>query len=156
MAWEYLKFFHLVFAFVMMGGIFLSQYAIVQARRTTEPSIFATFLKMSAFGGMLGAIGLVSVSVLGVLTAWQQDLSLTATGWLNAAYATVIVALVIPPLTFARWEKRAVALMPEAEAQGEVLPEQKRLVGGPQYRVVNSVMSALLVWMLVLMVFKPF
>ncbi|MDA0799563.1 MAG: DUF2269 family protein [Chloroflexi bacterium] len=156
MAWEYLKFFHLCFAFIMMGGIFLSQYAIVYARKTTEPGIFATYLKMSAVGGKMSMIGLVSVSLLGVLTAWQQDLDLTATGWLNAAYGTAILALIIPFFTFARWEKQAAQLMPDALTQGQVLPEQHRLVGGPQYRGINIVMTILIVWMLVLMVFKPF
>lgn len=156
MAWEYLKFFHIFFAFIMMGGIFLSQYAIVNARKTSEPRTFATYLKMSASGGMMAGFGLVSVSLLGVLTAWQQNLDLTATGWLNGAYGAAILAFIIPPLTFARWEKQAAALMPEAEEKGEVLPEQHRLVGGPQYRIVNIALSALLVWMLVLMVFKPF
>jgi uncharacterized membrane protein len=156
MAWEYLKFFHLFFAFIMMGGIFLSQYGIVNARKTTEPGTFATYLKMSAAGGKMSMIGLVAVSVLGVFTAWQQDLDLTATGWLNASYATAILALIIPYLTFVRWEKQAAQLMPEALAKGEVLPEQHRLVGGPQYRGINIVMTVLIIWMLVLMAFKPF
>jgi uncharacterized membrane protein len=156
MAWEYLKFFHIFFAFMMMGGITVSQYAIVNARKTNEPGTFQTYLKMSAVGGQMGMIGLAAVSILGVLTAWQQDLDLTGTGWLNAAYATAIVALILPPLTFARWEKQAALLMPEAQETSEVLPEQHRLVGGPQYRGVNIAMTALIVWMLVLMVFKPF
>jgi uncharacterized membrane protein len=156
MAWEYLKFFHIFFAFIMMGGIFLSQYGIVNARKTTEPGTFATYLKMSAAGGKMSMIGLLAVSLLGVLTAWQQDLDLTATGWLNGAYGAAILALVIPFFTFVRWEKQAALLMPDAQDQGEVLPEQHRLIGGPQYRIVNVVMTVLIVWMLALMVFKPF
>jgi hypothetical protein len=42
------------------------------------------------------------------------------------------------------------------EAAGEVLTAQKKLVGGIRYRVANSVLAGLLVWMLVLMVSKPF
>jgi uncharacterized membrane protein len=156
MAWEYLKFGHLFFAFMTMGGVSISQYAIVNARKTNAPGTFQTYLKMSAAGGMMTMIGLVSVSVLGVLTAWQQDLSLTSTGWLNATYGTVILLMVIPMLTFVRWEKQAAGLMDQAEENGEVLPEQHALVGGPQYRITNIVMTALIIWTLYLMVFKPF
>jgi uncharacterized membrane protein len=155
MAWEYLKFFHLLFAFIMMGGMFISQYAIIQARRTDEPGLFGIYLRMSKVGGSMAGGGLLVVSLLGGLTAWQQNIPMS-TGWLSAAYATAIVAFIIPPLTFARWEKQAAALMPDAEAQGEVLAAQKQLIAGPRFRVVNSIITALLVWMLMLMVFKPF
>ena len=155
-AWEYLKFFHIVFAFVMVGGISISEYAMVQARRTTEPATFGAFVRMSAAGGIVSGVSLIVVSVLGVLTAWQQHIPLTSTGWLNAAYATVIVATILPMATFARWGKKAEGLVPEALEKGAVLPEQKQLISGTRYHLVNGLMILLLVWVVYIMVFKPF
>jgi len=127
---------------------------LARARRTSDPGMFETYLRMSKFGGSFAGSGLVAVSLLGVLTAWQQHILLTSMGWLNAACGTAIAAFIIPPLTLARGEKQAAVLMPEAA--GEVLTAQKKLVGGIRYRVANSVLAGLLVWMLVLMVSKPF
>lgn len=59
----------------------------------------------------MSEIGLLAISLL-VVTAWQQDISPYSTGWLNAAYATAIVAFVIPLVTFARCGKQAALLMP--------------------------------------------
>ena len=92
---------------------------------------------MSAFGGMLAGGGTVLVSILGILTAWQQGWALTSTGWLLAAYVSVFVAIVVPPLTLKKYGDKAKALMSEAYQKGEVLAEQRRLVSGPQARAAE-------------------
>lgn len=49
MAWEYLKFFHLVFAFVLVSGIGLALYATQMAAHTSNPRGFDLFLSMARF-----------------------------------------------------------------------------------------------------------
>ena len=66
------------------------------------------------------------------------------------------MATVVPPLTLKKYGDKAKALMPEAYQKGAVLPEQQRLVGGRQARAVELFMWALLAFIIVLMVFKPF
>lgn len=156
MAWEYLEFFHIAAAFIVVSGIAISEVAVRRARKTDDPKIFATLMGIAKIAGPMTGAGLVLAGILGVLTAWREGLPLTTTGWLNAAYAATIVALVVPPLTFLRWERAVMALMPQAVQQGEVLPEQKAILGGPAWRATNLFMSALLVFIVVLMVFRPF
>jgi hypothetical protein len=156
MAWEYLKFFHIAVAFAMAGGIAISLYAIFQARQTAEPATFEIYSRMNGLGGMITAGGFVVASVLGVLTAWQMHIPLTSTGWLNAAYATVAIMAFVSSLTFARWQKRTDSLTAEAREKGAVLPEQKRLIAGSRTGITWLFMMIMLVWLLYVMVFKPF
>lgn len=156
MLWEYLKFFHIIAAFMMVGGIMMSEVVVRRARKTTDPQTFGTYMGLGRTSGITSSVGLVLASIFGVLTAWRMGLPLTTTGWLNASYGIAIVATLVPPLTFVRWERQASALMPQAVERGEVLPEQQRLIGGPQFIAVNAFMSFLLVLILVLMVFRPF
>ncbi len=156
MAWEYLKFFHLVFGFVLVSGVVLAAYAEVMAPRTRDLGQFEAYLKVGNFGGMLAGLGTVMASVFGILTAWQQNWPLTSTGWLSATYVVMIVAFITTLITLKRYGDRAVALMPEARAGGEVLPEQIDLVSGPKARFAGLFLWGLLVFVIVLMVFKPF
>ena len=118
MAWEYLKFFHLVFGFVLVSGIVLAAYAEVMAPRTRDLGQFEAYLKVGNFGGMLAGLGTVMASVFGILTAWQQNWPLTSTGWLSATYVVMNATTITTLITLKRYGDRAVALMPEARAGG--------------------------------------
>ena len=72
MAWEYLRFFHLVFGFLLVSGVVVAAYGSFCAPGTRDPQRFEIYLNMSVFGGMLAGGGTVLVSILGILTAWQQ------------------------------------------------------------------------------------
>ena len=105
---------------------------------------------------MLAGGGTLLTAVFGILTAWQQNWPLTTTGWLSATYVVVIVAFITPLLTLKRYGDRAMALMPEAREKGEVLPEQMDLITGPKARVAGLFLWGLLIFIIVMMVFKPF
>ena len=155
MAWEYLKFFHILFAFMLVTGIGLIQYGQARARKTQDPGEFGLYLSMTKSGGMITGIAVIIVGILGILTAWQQKLALTETTWLNLSYAITIVATVTPPLTLKKWGEAAGKLMPQAIQQGRVLPEQTALLSSMRYRGVDLFMNVLLITIIVLMVFKP-
>jgi uncharacterized membrane protein len=155
MAWEYLKFFHIVFAFLLVTGVGLIQYGHARAMRTQDPREFGLFLSMTRSGGMITGIAVIVVGILGILTAWQQKWLLTDTLWLNISYALTIVGTILPPLTLKRWGEAAGKLMPQAIQQGKVLPEQRALIGSVKYRGVDLLMNALLIAIIIVMVFKP-
>ena len=77
-------------------------------------------------------------------------------GWLIAAYITVVVALIVPGATFARWGAEADKLYPEALQKGEITPRLRELTVGPKPRAVEAFMWAVLIFILYDMVYKPF
>ena len=157
MAHEYLKFFHLIFAFVMVGGIVLAIYGTAKAVKTEDPDQFEGHLKAGETGGKLASVGLIAVSIFGVLTAWKQGWPLTSTGWLNATYVSVFIGGIVMPMAFdMRNAKKVKALMPKAREAGKVLPEQVRILAGPAARLTGVINMGILIFIVVLMVFKPF
>lgn len=155
MAWEYLKFFHLMFAFVLVTGVFLAQYGTARARRTDDVQAFGIYLSLSKSGGMLSGLSVVAVGILGILTAWEQGWELTGTRWLEISYLITILGAVVPPLTLKRWGDAAAKMMPRAIESGSVLAEQKELISSPRFYAVDMFMNTMLILIIVLMVFKP-
>lgn len=155
MASEYLKFFHLMFAFVLVTGVVMAQYGVFKARRTEDVNSFGVYLSLSKTGGMLSGMSVFAVGVFGILTAWEQGWELTGTRWLEISYAITIIGAVLPVLTLKRWGEAAGKMMPQAMEQGRVLPGQRELITGPRYRAVDTFMNTLLVIIIALMVFQP-
>ena len=153
---EYLRFFHIASAFLLVSGIALAVYGGQRATRTKDVDQFEMHLNTAKTGGIIATVSTVIVSVLGVLTAWRLHLPLTSTGWLIASYITVFAAVALPNMIEARNGIKAMNLMPQAREKGEVLPEQIHLIDGPIPRLAGLVNLGLLIFILVLMVFKPF
>ena len=156
MAWEYLRFFHIAIAFLYVGAVALAVYGQQRAVRSRSPQVFEIYLRTAAFGGMMAGVGIVLASVFGVLTAWQQGWPLTSTGWLLGAYISVFVMLFLGIFVQRRNTNKALALLPQAQETGQVLPEQFRLIDGLAARLTNLLSMGLLVFVIVLMVFRPF
>jgi uncharacterized membrane protein len=155
MSWEYLKFFHIMFAFMLVTGVSMAQYGALKARRTEDVHAFGVYLSLSKSGGMLSGMSVFAVGILGILTAWDQGWQLTGTRWLEISYVITVIGTVLPPLTLKRWGEAAGKLMPQAMQQGRVLPEQTALIASTRYRAVDTFMNTLLVLIIILMVFKP-
>ena len=156
MVWEYLKFFHLLFAFVLVSSIGLALYATQRAAHTSDPRGFDLFLSMARFGGILAAIGSVLTGFFGFLTAWKQGWPLTSTNWIIAAYISLFVAILIGFLVDRRHGEKARGMMQRAYQVGSVLPEQIQLIDGVSARFFGAANAGILVFLIVLMVFKPF
>lgn len=146
---------HISFAFFIVVGSSMALYAEVNASRTSDPLLFGAFIRMTGFAGKLAGTGSVLASVFGTILAWRAGWELTD-GWLMAAYAAAIIAVVVPPLTLVRQTSRVAALMPKAIEQGSVLEEQKAILHSPVFVGAAAFMWALLVFIMVDMVFKPF
>ena len=156
MAWEYLKFFHLIFAFLLVTGIGLALYGTQRAAHTSKPSAFDLFLREARFGGILAAFGSVLTGIFGVLTAWKQGWALTSTNWIIAAYISLFIAILIGFFVDRRNGEKARGLMQKAYQDGKVLPEQIQLIDGIRARLSALANAGILVFLIVLMVFKPF
>lgn len=146
---------HVLFVFLLLGALGMITYSSVMVARTEDIQKFGIYLSIGATGGMISGGALVLTGIFGFLSAWEAGWRLTE-GWLIAAYATTIVALLVPTFTFKPWGERASALMPEALKEGRILPEQKELMTSTKYRAIEGFMYALLVFIAYVMVFKPF
>jgi uncharacterized membrane protein len=140
--------------FLLLSAIGITTYSSVRAGRASDVKEFGIFLKMGDTGGMLAGLSGVLIGIFGVLTAWEIGYRLTAT-WLILAYIVVATAVIVPVFTFKRWGERAAELMPEAEAKGEVLAEQRDLASGPRVRAAEAFLIGLVVFVLYVMIYKP-
>ncbi len=152
---DFLVFMHILFLAILLSGIGVANYASIRAGRTNDVREFGIYLKMGSTGGMLAPVALIAMAIFGVWAASEIGYSLTD-GWLIAAYITVVVAMVVPGVTFARWGSEAEKLMPEALEKGEILPRQRELITGTRARITEAFMMALLIFILYDMVYKPF
>lgn len=152
---DFLTFMHIFFLAFLLSGIGVANYATIRGARTEDVKEFSIYLQMANRAGMMIPIALIAMGIFGVLAAWEIGYSLTD-GWLIAAYITIVVALVVPGATFARWGAEADKLMPEALEKGEITPRIKELTVGPKARAVELFMFGLLIFILFDMVYKPF
>ncbi len=150
-----LELLHILFVFLLLGALGMITYSSVMVARTEEVEKFGIYLSIGNTGGMISGIALVFVGIFGFLSAWEIGWRLTE-GWLIAAYASTIVALIVPSVTFKPWGEKATKLMEQAYKEGRVLPEQKEILTGTKYRATEAFMYGLLVFIAYVMVFKPF
>ncbi len=152
---DFLTFMHIFFVALLLFTLGALTFASVRLRRTDDLNEFRIFMNLMMTGGMLAPIGLIGAGIFGVLAAWEIGFELTA-GWLIAAYIASGVALVVPALTFKPWGEAADRLMEQATSEGRILDEQKELMTGTRYTAVELFMNGLLIFILFVMVYKPF
>ncbi len=145
-------FFHLVGAFLFVGGLLVAAVAFEAARRRTEPAEIALLLGLSRWGVVLVGIGGVVVLggglwLAGVVHAFGEP-------WLDAAIALFVVTVALGGAGGQR-PKRARLLATKLAAEGGDTAELRRLLHDGAGRAVNYVAVALVVAILVLMVWRP-
>ncbi|MBI2867893.1 MAG: DUF2269 family protein [Chloroflexi bacterium] len=157
MSWEYLKLFHIIFVLVFFAGTIVSMMAGMRAEKAAalETIVALTGLGKNA-AKFLTIPSFILVGVFGVLTAREQGLSLTDTGWLNAAYSASVLGFLLGVLVMYRSEAKAHALAARDLAAGKKSEELEKALRSPVPKIVGPLLHGLVLYILVLMVFKPF
>ena len=154
---DFFRFMHIVLVLIFFSGTVVN--AVLMARAAKEPSIQA----VAPLGKMAGQVAifmiylpLILVGIFGVLTAQQQHIPLTGTGWLDAAYVSTIVGFLVGVFVMGGHGRAAKSLIIEAMKQGKKTPELQAHLNSKTPKIVGMLLDGLIVWIIVLMVFKPF
>jgi uncharacterized membrane protein len=147
-------FFHLLGAFLFVGGAIVAGLGFEAARRRRRPGEIALLLELTRVGVLLVGAGAALVLPFGLwlvhLGRWGYG-----AGWVDAALALFVAVSVLGAVGGQR-PKRARKLARRLADQGEPeSPELERLLDDPLARALNYLAAALVVAIVVLMVFKP-
>lgn len=151
---DYALFFHLLGAFLLVGGVIVAGVAFEAARRQYRPEAIALLLGLTRIGVLLVAAGVLLVLPFGL---WLVDLEGIGygTGWIDAALALLVVVAVVGAVGGQR-PKRARRLASRLAEEGEdETAELRALLDDRAALALNYVSAALVVAIVVLMVFKP-
>lgn len=157
MASEYYKFFHIVFVLIFFSGVIVSMMSMIRAQREPNIHTVRTLVRTADHAGLfMVTLPLILTGVFGILTAWQQKIPLTDTGWLNAAYGATIVMFVAGGVVFGGQTRRAVRLADRDVPQDAKSPEIQAVLSSPIPRIAGPLLMGLMIYIIVLMVFQPF
>jgi uncharacterized membrane protein len=151
---DWALFFHLVGAFLFVGGAIVASVAFEVARRRTRPSEIALLLGLTRVGVLLVALGSVILLPFGL---WLVHLGRIGygTGWVDAAFGLFVVASVIGGIGGQR-PKRARRLAEQLAREGDVeTVELRTLLDDRLALLLNYASAVLVVGIVVLMAFKP-
>ena len=156
MAWEYLKVFHLLFMMVFFAGTIVSTMAGMRARKAQKIETVATLTRMSSSAGLfLTTPAFMLTGLFGVLTAQQQNLALTGTAWLDAAYGATVIVFVLGIGVMVRRDVRAARLAARDQGMGSRSAELDAALSERLPMVVGPVVHLLVVYLIYMMVFQP-
>lgn len=151
---QWLLAFHVLFAFLMLGGGVMAGALHVAAMRREIPSEVATLLGLIRGGVIFAGLGSLGALVFGMALTSHLNLSM-GDPWLSAAFALWVVSLALGgaggrPMRHARY------LAEKLAAEGDQPSAELRAkVAAPVPLVLNWGSGVLTVAILVLMVWKP-
>ena len=145
---QWALFFHLLGAFVFVGGLTVAAVGFEAARRKTEPAEIALLLGLTRWGVALVAGGGIVVLACGFWLAGEVHAN--GDGWLDVALA-LFIATVALGIVGGQRPKKARKL---AESGGDPA-EIRRLLDDPVGRAINYAGVVLVLAILVLMVWRP-
>ena len=101
----------------------------------------------------------ILLGIFGVLTAWQEHRPLTGGAgnwWLVVAYFALGAAVLIGLTVMLPHSAKAEKVAAEAAAKGQKTPELQKVLSSPVPKIAGNFLTLLIIFFLVLMVFKPF
>lgn len=147
-------FLHLFGVLLFVAGIVLAGVAFESARRKDRPEEIALLLGLTRSGVALVGLGGMLLFVCGLWLVGLEGIGY-GTGWVSAAIALFVVALVLGGLGGQRPKQARLLATRLAEEGGSVSPELRSLLDDPLSRLENYASAVLIVAVLALMVFKP-
>jgi uncharacterized membrane protein len=139
-------FFHLLGAFLFVGGTIVAGVAFEVARRRQNPAEIAAILQLARVGVVLVGPGGLLVLAFGLWLVNLQHVGYGA-GWVDAALVLFVAAGALGSIAGQK-PKRA----RELALQGHDVHE---LLDDPMTRALNYLAAAIVVAIVALMVFKP-
>ena len=147
-------FFHLVGAFLFVGGVIVAGVAFEVARRRRRPDEIALLLGLTRIGVLLVAVGVLLVLPFGLWLVHLGDWGYGA-GWVDAALALLAAASILGAIG-GRRPKRARKLASRLAAEDDAeTSELRALLDDPLTLAFNYTLLLLVVAIVVLMVVKP-
>lgn len=148
-------FLHIAGALAFVAGIAVAAAAFESARRRERPAEIALLLGLARTAVPLVVLGALLVLACGLWLAGLEDGAGYGTGWVDAAIALFVVALVL-----GGWggqaPKRAREHAARLAASGEPADRRLReLLDDRRAALANYASAALVIAILALMVFKP-
>lgn len=148
-------FLHIAGVLLFVSGVVVAGVGFESARRRQRPAEIALLLGMTRWGVALVAAGGLLLLACGLWLVGLEDDVGFGTGWIDAAIALFVAAMVLGGLAGQR-PKRARKLATRLAGEGEeASPSLRALLDDPLSRAANYVSAALIVAILALMVFKP-
>jgi uncharacterized membrane protein len=144
-------FFHLLGAFLLVGGTVVAGVAFEAARRRNRATEIALLLGLTRIGVVLVGVGALLALGFGLWLVRLGDWGF-GTGWVVAALVLFAVMAVVGAAGGKR-PKQARRLAAELEAAPT--PELRALLDDRASRALNYVSALLLLAIIALMVFKP-
>ncbi|MBM4405779.1 MAG: DUF2269 family protein [Chloroflexi bacterium] len=157
MAWEYLKFFHIVFVLTFFSGTIVSMMTGIAAAKAKSIESVAILTGIAARAAKFVTIpSFILVGIFGVLTASEQNLDLTGTGWLNAAYVASILGFILGLAVLTRHGAKAAKLAARDAQAGKKSEGLEKELNAPLPKIVGPLLHLLVAYIIVLMVFQPY
>ena len=147
-------FFHLLGAFLLVGGTVVAGVAFEAARRRDDPREIALLLGLTRIGVLLVALGTLLVLAFGLWLVHLGDWGY-GSGWVVSALVLFALMVVIGAAAGQR-PKRARKLAERlCDERAGSTPELRALLDDRAALAANYVSALLLLAIIVIMVFKP-
>jgi hypothetical protein len=147
-------FLHLLGALAFVAGVAVAGIAFEVARGRQDAAEVALLLGLTRHGVALVGLGGLLLFVCGLWLVGLEDVGF-GTGWVLAAIALFLAAVVLGALGGQRPKRARLLATRLAESDEAVTPELRALLDDPASRAANYASAALIVLILALMVFKP-
>ena len=147
-------FFHVVGAFLFVGGVIVAGVAFEAARRRRLPGEIALLLGLTRIGVLLVVLGTLIVLPFGLWLVHLGGFGYQA-GWIEAALALFAAASVLGAIGGQRPKRARKLAVLLAREGAEETDELRALLDDRVTLALNYVLLALVVAIVVLMVFKP-
>lgn len=159
-----MKLLHVLSAFWFIGGILARDIAFWRAARSESVPAVYSLLAMSDFFERWAVIsgGLV-VTLFGILAAWRNGWPLlgflqgAASNWLLVSFVLFVGgSFVVVPLRLVARRRQREKAVEAAMAKGEITPELRAALNDKVVNGFRKVELVVLVFIIILMVTKPF
>jgi uncharacterized membrane protein len=160
----FMKLMHVLAAFWMMSGVVGRDFAFWQAGRSKDVQAVRALLQISEFFERYAVIPVsVAVLIFGLILTWMQKWPLLGflqganSNWLLVSFLLFIgISAVIAPLRLVARRRERTQALEEAMAQGALTPRLMTAIHDKVVTRFRAVELILLVFIIILMVTKPF
>jgi uncharacterized membrane protein len=147
-------FFHLIGAFLFVGGVIVAGVAFEAARRRHRPGEIALLLGLTRVGVALVGVGALVVVPFGLWLVHVEHVGYGA-GWVDAALALFIATSVLGGIAGQRPKRARKAAALLAQSGAPETPELRAMLDDRVSLALNYLAGLLVLAIVVLMVFKP-
>ena len=154
---ETLKFFHILLVMIFFSGTIVAAVSSAWAAKAKDVQTVQSLIHMAkTFSIIMIYPAFIAMAILGVFLAHEESLSLTHTGWLKAAYAASGLGFLVGVGVMGRNGAKLQKLADRDAPTGQISPELRAALDSPMPKIVGGLLHTLVVYLLVLMVYKPY